>query len=263
MSHRNTDPMTHIAATARFHKRASRGAVLSVLVCVALTVALVWWSRAFTMEIWASGEAQVVPSSQIQVVQNLEGGIVREVLVKTGQEVKAGQVVARIETSEALSTFEEDRLNRVALAARIRRLEAETTGTIPMLDDGINDGSPFAAAAIQAEKDNYNARQTEVKASIAILEATLEKLRQNAEDSRVQLKHQQQVANVISEQIAIYGPLSAKQLVSKNELLVTRRQVVDHHALQVRRTQGPNHVGSDVSGPAGDKPGHGLNAIAG
>lgn len=223
MSHLRTDPMTHIAATARFHKRASRAAVLCVLFCVALTVALLWWARAFTLEIWASGEAQVVPSSQIQVVQNLEGGIVREVLVKAGEAVKAGQVVARIETSEALSTFEEDRLNRIALAARIKRLEAETSGTVPMLDEGINDGSPFAAAAIQAEKDNYMARQTEVKASIAILEATLEKLRQNAEDSRVQLKHQQQVASVISEQIAIYGPLSAKQLVSRNELLVTRR----------------------------------------
>ncbi|MCD2175786.1 HlyD family type I secretion periplasmic adaptor subunit [Rhizobium sp. C4] len=223
MSYLDMDRMTHIAATAELRKKASYGGMVCVLVCVALASALLWWARTFTLEIWASGTGQVIPSSQIQVVQNLEGGIVREVLVKAGEEVRKGQVVARIETSQALSTFEEDRLNRIALAARINRLDAETSGTVPTFAGELDDGSPYAAAAIQAERDSFRARQTELRSSIAILEATLDKFRQGADDARVQLKHQMQVASVISEQIDIYGQLAEKQLVSKNELLQARR----------------------------------------
>lgn len=223
MSYLETDRMTHIASTAQLRRKASKGAISCVLVCVALSSALLLWARTSTLEIWASGAAQVIPSSQIQVVQNLEGGIVREVLVKVGEEVQKGQIVARIETSQAISTFEEDRLNRIALAARINRLDAETSGTIPIFARDLDDGSAFAAAAIQSEKDSFRARQTSIKASIAILEAALEKSRQRATDARVQMKHQMQVASVISEQIDIYDQLADKQLVSRNELLQARR----------------------------------------
>ena len=223
MSYLETNRMTHIAATAQLRKKASLGGIACVLVCVVFAAALLWWARIFTLEIWASGAGQVIPSSQIQVVQNLEGGIVREVLVKAGEEVRKDQLVARIETSQAFSTFEEDRLNRIALAARIDRLGAETSGVIPTFAGELNDGSSFATAAIQAEQDSFTARQTSIKASIAILEATLEKSRQRATDARVQMKHQMQVASVISEQIDIYDQLTEKQLVSRNELLQARR----------------------------------------
>ncbi len=223
MSFLETNRMTHIAATAQLRKKASKGGVLCVLICFALLSALLWWARSFTLEIWASGAAQVhsvepdpgraEPRRRYRARRAGEGG----------QEVRKGQVVARIETSQALSTFEEDRLNRIALAARISRLDAETSEKTPAFGGDIDDGSSFASAAIQSEQDSFRARQTSIKASIAILEATLEKSRQRAEDARVQLKHQMKVASVISEQIDIYDQLADKQLVSRSELLQARR----------------------------------------
>ncbi|MBT4080700.1 MAG: biotin/lipoyl-binding protein, partial [Gammaproteobacteria bacterium] len=67
--------------------------LLSVIAIVA--IAIYWASWAVLDEV-TRGEGRVIPSSQIQVVQNLEGGIVEEILVKEGEVVEKGQVMIRL-----------------------------------------------------------------------------------------------------------------------------------------------------------------------
>lgn len=67
-------------------------------------IALIWASLAKLDKV-TSGTGKVIPSTQMQVVQNLEGGIVKEVLVREGQPVKKGQQLLLIDNSQALSDF--------------------------------------------------------------------------------------------------------------------------------------------------------------
>jgi adhesin transport system membrane fusion protein len=67
-----------------------RARLLLRVVGVTLVVLLVWAAFAKVDEV-TRGEARVVPTSQVQVVQSVDGGIVEELLVKEGQVVEAGQ----------------------------------------------------------------------------------------------------------------------------------------------------------------------------
>jgi adhesin transport system membrane fusion protein len=55
------------------------------------------WAALTEVDEFAVGEGKVIPSSQVQVVQNLEGGIVSEILVRIGDKVKKDQPLMRID----------------------------------------------------------------------------------------------------------------------------------------------------------------------
>ena len=90
--------------------------------CVLL--ALVWASLA-TLDEVTVGQGQVIPSGKVQIVQNLEGGIVSEILVEPGQIVRRGQPLMRIDDKRFSSSYLEGDAKDAALRARIARLSAE------------------------------------------------------------------------------------------------------------------------------------------
>lgn len=92
----------------------------------------------FTFLVWANfavldevkrGEARVIPSRQMQVIQSLEGGIVGDILVQEGAIVEKGETLIRINDTKFASELGEVRERRAAMAARVVRLEAEARGT--------------------------------------------------------------------------------------------------------------------------------------
>ena len=101
--------------------------------------AVVWATLAFIAAFfaWAAyanisettvGEGKVIPSSQIQVVQNLEGGIVSEIRVKVGDVVHKNQILMVIDDTRYASSFHENKAKNDALKAKIARLSAEVSG---------------------------------------------------------------------------------------------------------------------------------------
>src|SRR3989337_1455250 len=101
---------------------------------------LLWGALAFVIAfiVWAGyanigettvGDGKVIPSSQIQVVQNLEGGIVSDIKVKVGDIVRKNQVLMLIDDTRYASSFQENKAKNDALTAKIARLSAEVSGT--------------------------------------------------------------------------------------------------------------------------------------
>ncbi|NMS18913.1 biotin/lipoyl-binding protein, partial [Vibrio parahaemolyticus] len=70
------------------------------------------------------GQGKVIPSSQIQVVQNLEGGLVKEILVKEGQLVEKGQQLLLIDDTRFRSDFREREQQVANLTASVLQLSA-------------------------------------------------------------------------------------------------------------------------------------------
>ncbi len=80
------------------------------------SIRLVWFSAAaiFILLVWAGfaeldqiarGIGQIVPSQRVQLIQNLEGGIVQDILVHEGQVVEKNAVVMRIDNETADSQY--------------------------------------------------------------------------------------------------------------------------------------------------------------
>ena len=87
-------------------------------------IAIIWANFA-TLDEVAHAEGRVIPSGQVQIVQNLEGGILSKVNVSAGDIVYAGQTLLLLDDTRFSSSFREGTLSVHALRARVARLEAE------------------------------------------------------------------------------------------------------------------------------------------
>ncbi len=93
---------------------------VTVLVFLLLTL---WAALAHIDEV-ARGEAKVVPSRQLQVIQSLDGGIVSTIAVREGQIVEQGQLLVRIDATRFVSSLRENRAQYLSLLAKTSRLAA-------------------------------------------------------------------------------------------------------------------------------------------
>ncbi len=105
-----------------------KGPSLTIWLCAAsVWIFIIWASYAWLDEI-VRAEGEVISSSRPQIIQNLEGGILAELLVKEGDEVLRGDVLARLHGTQFKSSVEDLMDQIAALEIRRLRLEAELAG---------------------------------------------------------------------------------------------------------------------------------------
>ena len=159
--------------------------------------------------IWASqahlartvrGMGRVIPSSQLQIVSNLEGGIVRDILVRQGQQVRAGAPLIRLDPTQSGAEFGSGEATLTALQVKIARLQAEVQGREPAFPAAAN---PAVADQIRIEQALHasrvgdlasvsaaaRARVAQAERAVAEAQATyqarVEARRQRAEEARI------------------------------------------------------------------------------
>ena len=150
--------------------RTPKTARMLLLATIAMVVSGLIWAHFAVLEEVTRGNGRVVPSRLIQFVQSLEGGIVNEILVQEGEIVQQGQPLMRISDIKFASELGEVRERRIALAARVARLEAEaqgkTTVTFPtdLLPETIaRELSVFESRARRLAQDIDVLRQQEIR----------------------------------------------------------------------------------------------------
>ncbi|MEO8145251.1 MAG: HlyD family type I secretion periplasmic adaptor subunit [Betaproteobacteria bacterium] len=127
----------------------------------ALCGALVLWASFGRLDVVAVAEGRLVPKSQLRIVQPAEGGVMRELLVKEGERVRAGQVLARMDVRAAEADAATAR-NEIALRRlQLRRIDAELGGTRLA---ALPDDPPRLHAQVEAQRD---ARAQAHEASLA------------------------------------------------------------------------------------------------
>lgn len=163
--------------------------------CVALVAVFGFWASWATVDEVARGEGRVVPSSRVQVIQSLEGGILQDLLVREGQVVEAGQALAQLDSKRFESSTLESGTQVTALSAAIARLEAEVLGASTI---DFPASIPRNDPVIASEQALFRARRQN-------LNATLQALVQETAYSRRQLE--------------MVEPLAARGVVSEVEAL--------------------------------------------
>lgn len=104
---------------------------LATLTISGVIAAFLVWSAVTEVEEVAVAPGEVVPSGQIMPVQHLEGGIIKEMLVKEGDLVEKGQLLLRMDPEAAHSEQEQMRARAVGLALKAERLRAVGLGLAP------------------------------------------------------------------------------------------------------------------------------------
>ncbi|HSI16597.1 MAG TPA: HlyD family type I secretion periplasmic adaptor subunit [Sphingomonas sp.] len=100
-------------------------------VVVAMVVLLFGWAALTKIDRTVRGQGKVIPSSQLQTISNLEGGVVSQILVKVGQLVTAGEPIIRLDPTQSKGELGSGEASTDALTAKIARLRAEVMGQEP------------------------------------------------------------------------------------------------------------------------------------
>lgn len=121
---------------------------------------LLWaWLTEIDRTVRANG--RVIPSSQLQIISNLEGGVVESIMVRTGQDVKQGTALVRLSPIQPGAELESNRASSDSLQFKIIRLEAEITGRAPRFPQPRN---AQMASQIEVEQSLYRSRMAELAA---------------------------------------------------------------------------------------------------
>ena len=95
------------------------------------------WAGVSEFDQVISGEAKVVPSQQLQTIQHFEGGIVKEIHVRSGMDVTLGQALISLDPLESGAEYQAKRSEFIQALIRVRRLSAEHGGVEPVFDAGV------------------------------------------------------------------------------------------------------------------------------
>ena len=197
------------------------------LLLVAITVFFVLffaWASWATLDEVTRGDGRVIPSSQVQVVQNLEGGIVSAILVREGEIVDKGQALLQIDNIEAASDLRENRTRYLALLGALARLRAEVDETDVVFAPLVVE---HAAEVVRNERDLFEARRQALQTELAILHSQATQRQQELAELESRLAQLKSSRALAAEELEITEPLAAKRLVAKVDLLRLRRDVND------------------------------------
>ena len=186
-------------------------------------IGVIWASLAIVDEVTVA-EGKVIPSSQVQIVQNLEGGIVSEILVKVGQVVQKDQAIMRIDDTRFTASSHEGRAKDQALIARICRLSAEANNTSFVAPAQLQKDNPQVLAE---EKSLFESRQRERQANIAVLNRQAEQRRQEFTEKQSREGQVQQSYSLVAQELAMTRPLVPQGAASEVDVLRLARQAND------------------------------------
>ncbi|KRW59999.1 HlyD family type I secretion periplasmic adaptor subunit [Pseudomonas sp. TTU2014-080ASC] len=193
------------------------------LVGACLLSALLWANFAVLEEVTV-GEGKAIPSSKVQVIQNLEGGIVSEIFVREGQVVEKGDVLLRLDDTRFLSNRGEAEADRLALRARLERLTAEAEGKPFELSEEIVKKAPQLA---QDEEDLYRSRQERLQSEKRTLGEQLRQKQQELAEFRSKAQQYRSSAGLLQQELNMSEPLVATGAISQVEILRLRRSLVE------------------------------------
>lgn len=193
---------------------------LTIWAIIAFFVFLVVWAGFSQIDEVTRGDGKAIPSSKLQKIQNLEGGIVAELYVKEGQIVEAGAPLIRLDDTRFVSNAGETEALRLAMKLRVERLSAQVDDRPLNIPDEVLKAAPSQAAN---ERSLYESRRQQLKDEVGGLQ---EQLVQRQQELREFTSKQGQYRSQLSlqrQEINMSEPLVAQGAVSPVEVLRLKR----------------------------------------
>jgi adhesin transport system membrane fusion protein len=187
-------------------------------------VVLIGWAALANVDEVTKGDAKVIPSRQLQVIQSLDGGVVSEILVKEGEVVEAGQLLLKVDETRATSGVRESAAQAFALQTKLARLKALAEG------HAFKPPTPKADNAeekriVDEERQLYDARSSELEALISISQQQLAQRQQDLSESRSKRESAMRSLDLSQQELAKTKPLLASGAVSEVDVLRLERDV--------------------------------------
>ena len=219
----------HSLSAAVLQKSPGKLRVVMYFWIVAVFIFILWAKFALIDEI-ARGDGEIIPSGQNQMIQNLEGGIVEEILVQEGEEVKKGQILLKINNEKSLSSFSSNDIKADALEAKILRLSAEASGEKFSVGKKLEAKIPLL---VENERSLYLTNKRQLSSKIKGLFEKLSQKKQELAEASSHLRHLESSLEMIDREVEMTKPMVVKGVRSKIDFLKLKREaneIADKHS---------------------------------
>ena len=221
----------HLSKLDYEYMRSLSEAVLSQTPRKTKVILWFWFIFIFAFIVWASfasideitrGEGEIVPSGENQLIQNLEGGIVKEIFVKEGSIVKKGQILLKLENQKSKSTMVSNQIKINELEAKMIRLKAEASQ------------KPFKPSSIflkrfprllKNEQSLFLSNKNQYIAKASVLKSQVNQKKSELQEAQSSLKHLKKSYDLVNEELTMSKPLVIEGIKSKVDYLKLKREL--------------------------------------
>jgi len=186
-----------------------------------LTLALLW-AAVGHLDIVASADGRLVPQTYLKVVQPADGGIVKEILVHEGEQVKAGQVLLRMDAQDAQADTAKLQSDLSLRSLQLRRIDAELTGQ-PLRRQA--DDPPELFRQVEAQ---YRERRQTYLDALGQAEQQLRKAQRDYESGVAVLAKLRQTNPILKSQADAYAGLGTDGYVPKVTVSDKQRAYIEN-----------------------------------
>ena len=192
-----------------------------IYLCGATVLVFLIWAAFARLDEIARGAGKVVPSTRVQIIQNLEGGIISDIFVSEGDRVEADQPLMQLDSTRFLSMFRESLVEYQSLKATAYRLRSEING------DSLTFGSDVQEQPrdIARETELFNNRWQSLQTELTIAEEKVNQSYQELSEMRSRQQHLSNSLKLASRELELTRPLARQGAVSEVEVLRLEQRV--------------------------------------
>ena len=201
----------------------SSARIMSLSIVVTVLGAIAWSSHAVVEEV-TIGQGRVVPAGKVQVVQNLEGGIIRQISVKPGAVVHKGQLLLKIDPTGFDSKLNERREQIAGLSARITRYQAQLKKQPLVYKSDFTKKYP---KLVSQNKKLYTSRLAEITSALAAIDDKAAQKQQEISETKARQASLEKALAIANKELEIIARLARDNVVSESEHLASQAKVND------------------------------------
>lgn len=191
----------------------ARAARMFFYLCGTMVLSFLAWACVFDLDVVSEVEGEVIPRTRVKRVQHLEGGIIMDILVREGDQVRQDQELLVLESTASDSSKEEVEVRMASLRVEIARLEAEL-GNLP--------APVFPPELVARHKDMvdqarqmFTARRTRLNNELTSQREDIKQKEQLINEISARVRNNRKGLELLREQIAISEDLLKDQLTTK------------------------------------------------
>lgn len=190
-------------------------------------VVLGGWSAIAKLDSAVTAPGFIAEENSRKSIQHLEGGIIKEILVREGQHVAAGQVLFRMDPTQAQASFDLQEIQVDALLAQEARLVAErdrATAIVWPEEIKARSDQPTVKQAIADQTKQFVDRQASLHGQINVLQSKIEQYKTEIEGLRLERDATKRQLEYIVQELTDLQYLLSENLVQKSRVLALERE---------------------------------------
>lgn len=199
-------------------------AVLAPALIAVFLVIAVAWTRTTAIDVVTRAEGQVIPSSKTQIIQSLDGGILAELMVGTGDYVDAGDTLLLLRNQDVQADLGQLRQRQRHLMALVARLEAELGDDGMVVPDGLEAAAPDLVAG---QRTLMQIRRAALESRLDILEQQVTQKRQEIVEQKNRAEQAKASLTLLRQEMEITRPLVRSGLEARTNLIRLQRDAND------------------------------------